>query len=154
MFTRWTHEFAPWNRMFAPWMSEFILREPIYKKHSRLIVPHAYKKLFFTPQNISDRPAPSLRRKIWKHTRGTPSLYPETGNSSTETGCSRTETGCSRAEPTSSRRKCPSLFYENRFAKNTRASLFRTHIKTVFTLQIEKQVRHFWVHTLIKQVFP
>ena len=46
-------------------------------------------------------------------------------------------------KPTSSRRECPSLFYENRFAKNTRASLFRTHIKTVFTLQIEKQVRHF-----------
>ena len=45
---------------------------------------------------------------------------------------SRTETRCSRAEPTSSRRECPSLFYENRFAKNTRASLFRTHIKTVF----------------------
>ena len=45
---------------------------------------------------------------------------------------SRTETGCSRAEPTSSRRECPSLFYENRFTKNTRASLFRTHIKNCF----------------------
>ena len=32
---------------FAPWMSEFILREPIYKKHSRLIVPHAYKNCLY-----------------------------------------------------------------------------------------------------------
>ena len=56
----------------------------------------------------------------------------ETPSSRTETPSSRTETGCSRAEPTSSRRECPSLFYENRFTKNTRASLFRTHIKTVF----------------------